>query len=157
MQIIKYFRNNHAANSLYKAEGGKALVLPSGIRWNTVTVCFEVFVSEWQKLLKICEENRNVIDPVIRAKAENMFVKRSVEDYLIILKPISVTLDTLQRNNANLSTAVTACKKLEAKFKETDLNSSQMSKFRKRYKQAMTPTHFLAFLLDPTQTIHTDR
>lgn len=152
VQIIKYFRNNHAANSLYKAEGGKALVLPSDIRWNTVTDCFEVFVSEWQKLLKICEENRDVIDSVIRAKVENMVVKRSVEDYLIILKPISVTLDTLQRNNANLSTAVTAWKKLGAKFKETDLNSSQMSKFRKRYKQAMTPSHFLAFLLDPTQT-----
>ncbi|CAG9782321.1 unnamed protein product [Diatraea saccharalis] len=61
----------------YYAQGGKALVLPSDIRCNTVTDCFEVFVSEWQKLLKICEENREVIDPVIRAKVENMVVKRS--------------------------------------------------------------------------------
>lgn len=152
VQIVKYFRNNHAASALYKAEGGRALVLPKDVRWNTVSDCFEVFLSEWQKLLKVCEENRDVIDSVIRTKVENMVIKRSVEDFLLILKPISVALDTLQRNNANLSTAVTAWKKLEAKFDDADINVSQMSKFQKRYQQAMTPSHFLAFLLDPTQT-----
>lgn len=40
-----------------------------------------------------------------------------MEGYLIILKPISVTLDTLQKNNANLSTAITAWKKPGAQFK----------------------------------------
>lgn len=44
---------------------------------------------------------------------------------------MSVTVYVLQRSNANLSTAVMACKIFEAKFEETDINISQISKFQK--------------------------
>lgn len=78
---------------------------------------------------------RDVIDPFIREKVENVVLNKSVQDYIITLKPIYVTLDTLQRINANLSNAVTALKKLRDKFLETVLDSSQVLKFYKRYKQ----------------------
>lgn len=152
VQIIKYFRNNHAASALYRKEGGKALVLPQDVRWNTLNDCFEVYISEWQKLLKICEENRNSIDTAIQRKIENIVLKRSVEDFLSLLKPISITLDSLQKNNASLSDAVKAWKGLEAKFEETEISIRQLAMFKKRYEQAMTPSHFLAYLLDPTHT-----
>lgn len=46
VQVVKYFRNNHAASALYKKEGGKALVLPQDVRWNTLNDCFAVYISE---------------------------------------------------------------------------------------------------------------
>lgn len=57
----------------------------------------------------MCKQKEGSIDPVIREKVENMAIKnikRSIADFLIILKPISVALDTLQRQNVNMFIAV---------------------------------------------------
>lgn len=35
-----------------------------------VTVLKSLYVYEWQKLLKLCEKNMAVMDPVIQAKAK---------------------------------------------------------------------------------------
>lgn len=153
VHVVKYFRNNHLASAKYKAAGGKALILPQDVRWNTLADCLEIFTQEWQKLLQICEENKDQIDSLIFQKVSNIKLKRSAEDFLKIIKPISVTLDKLQRTDAFLADAVEAWKELEAVFDDTiTLNIKQMAAFQKRYAQALTPYHFLAYLLDPRKT-----
>lgn len=151
LQIVKYFRNTHLPNAWYKQKGGKKLIVPHDVRWNTLSDCFETYVSEWSKLLEICEEHEGDIDPVIFKKVSNIQIKRMAEDFLKLLKPISVTLDRMQQRRACLSYAVEEWKKLEAVF--TSFESTERiikQKFVKRYEQATTPIHFLAYLLDPT-------
>lgn len=153
VHIVKYFRNSHLPSAWYKEKGGKRLVVPQDVRWNTVCECFEVYVNEWTKLLQICEEHKEEIDQVIFQKVSNIQIKRMAEDFLKLLKPISVTLDKLQQKDAFLSQAVFEWKKLEAVFDslEDDTNIEQIRMFQKRYHQALTPFHFLAYLLDPTK------
>jgi transcription termination factor NusB len=152
VHVVKYFRNNHLASAKYKAEGGKALVMPQDVRWNTLADCLEVYVSEWQKLLKICEENRNEIDTIVSEKVSNIQIKRLAEDFLAILKPISIALDRVKKN-AFLSDAVEVWKELESTFdKDDNISIIQIRIFKKRYNQAMTPYHYLAYLLDPRKT-----
>ncbi|XP_055845077.1 uncharacterized protein LOC129911335 [Episyrphus balteatus] len=152
VQVVKYFRNNHEAAAKYKAEGGRSLIIPHEVRWNTLADCFQTYLSEWQTILKVCEENRNIIASAIYQKVTNMMLKRSIEDLLKIYKPIAVALDSLQRTNASLSDAVEVFKQLELTFEEQDANLNQISALKKRYKMALTPAHFLSYMLDPTKT-----
>lgn len=152
--IVKYFRNNHFASATYAKEGGKKFVLPNDVRWNSLADCLQVFIESWPKLLKISEDHRNEIDAVVREKISNIYLKRSAEDYLAILKPISVAIDRLQRTDATLSDVVQEFKILESAFEETDFTLSQIQKFKHRYEQCITPYHLLAYLLDPTKPQH---
>lgn len=58
----------------------------------------ESYIKAWPTLLKICEENRETIDKDIQTKVGNVGIKRSAKDLLLLLKPISVSLDTVQNN-----------------------------------------------------------
>lgn len=153
VQVVKYFRNNHLASAKYKQAGGKTLVLPSDVRWNSVPDCLEMYVSQWNILLKVCEENKEKIDNTIYQKVSNIGIKRSAEEYFNILKPISIALDTLQGKGASLSDAVEQWKKLEYIFEEEDLQLSvqQFKTFQRRYEQALTPYHFIAYMVDPSK------
>lgn len=152
--VVKYFRNNHFASATYAKEGGKKLVVPNDVRWNSLADCLEVFIESWPKLLKISEEHKNDIDAIVREFFLNIHLKRSAEDYLAILKPISVAIDRLQRTDATLSDVVQEFKNLESAFEETNFTLSQIQKFRHRYEQCITPYHLLAYLLDPTKPQH---
>lgn len=152
--VVKYFRNNHFASAAYAKEGGKKLVLPNDVRWNSLADCLQVFIESWPKLLKISEDYKKEIDAVVREKISNIYLKRSAEDYLAMLKPISVAIDRLQRTDATLSDVVQEFKNLESKFEETDFTLSHLQKFRHRYEQCITPYHLLAYLLDPTKPQH---
>lgn len=62
-------------------------------------------------------------------------------------------LDKLQKKNAFLSDAVEVWKELERIFEEElELSLSQLHIFKKRYEQALTPYHFVAYILDVTKT-----
>lgn len=150
--IVKYFRNSHFASAAYAKQGGKKLVLPNDVRWNSLADCLEGFVESWPILFKIAEENKNEIESTIREKVSNIHLKRLAEDYLKILKPISIAIDRLQKNDASISDVVEQFKILESHFEETDFNLKQMSIFQKRYEQCVTAHHLLAFLLDPTKS-----
>lgn len=152
VRVVKYFRNNHFASAKYKEAGGKALVLPQEVRWNTLADCLEVYVCEWDKLLKICDENKKLIDSVVYNKVYNIELKRSAEEFLKLLKPISIALDKMQKMNTSLSVAVEIWKELESVFDEEDFTLQQVNIFKKRYKQALTNYHFIAYMLDPTKT-----
>lgn len=151
-QIVKYFRNNHFASATYAKEGGKKLVIPSDVRWNSLADCLQVFTESWPILFRISEEHKEKIDSIIREKISNIHLKRSAEDYLKILKPISIAIDRLQKTDATIADGVEQFKILENYFEETNLTLHQVQKFKNRYNMCITPYHLLAFLIDPTKT-----
>lgn len=62
-------------------------------------------------------------------------------------------LDKLQKKNAFLSDAVEVWKELDRIFlEELELPLTQIQIFQNRYKQALTPYHFVAYILDITKT-----
>ena len=77
VQIVKYFRNNHMAKAKFSAAGGKGLVLPSDVRWNSVADCLEAYVTQWDIILKICEDNSKDIDSAIFKKVSNIGLKHA--------------------------------------------------------------------------------
>ena len=56
-------------------------------------------------ILKVCEEHRDNIDAMIAKKVRDISIKRNAEDYLGLLKPITVALDKMQSDNCKLSEA----------------------------------------------------
>lgn len=82
----------------------------------------------------------------------NMAIKRNAEDMLLMLKPISVALDKMQKDNCSLSNVVNIWKNLKETLKDSNNNCCKIF-FTKRYEQALTPAHFLAYLLDPNSEV----
>ena len=65
------------------------------------------------------------------------------------MKPLAVALDRLQANDSHLADAVVIWKDLAEKFeKSDDLPLADTIRLRARMSIALTPTHFLAYLLD---------
>ena len=74
----------------------------------------------------------------------------NAEDYLQRLKPISVALDKVQRDNCFMAQAVDAWKQLERDLEDVNQPLTVMKKAQERCSQALTPAHYLAHILDPT-------
>lgn len=153
-QIIKYFRNTHVPSAKYRQAGGKMLVLPSDVRWNTLADTLESYLNNWHILSKVCTENRLSIDRNIIAKIENIQIKNNAQDYLVHLKVIAVALDKCQRNSCTISDATDIWKEVLQHFENEveptgSVSQEELSNVRNRYKMAVTEIHFLAYLLDP--------
>ncbi|ERL92886.1 hypothetical protein D910_10191 [Dendroctonus ponderosae] len=137
------------AKAKFSAPGGKGLVLPSDVRWNSVADCLEAYATQWD-ILKICEDNSKDIDSAILKKVSNIGLKHGEQEYLSLLKPIAVALDILQKKNATISYAVEQWKLLQDKFEESqNLSLEKLQKFQHRYKQALTPYHFIVYMFSP--------
>lgn len=149
VHVVKYFRNNHFASAMYRQEGGNCLIMPQDVRWNTMSDCLDAYIKNWSKLLKICEEHRDRIDPTVKTKVSNMVLKRSAEELLGRLRPIAIALDRMQRDTTMLAESVDVWKELRDQLGLLD-NREVTRKFERRYEQAMTPAHLLANLLHPT-------
>ena len=149
VRIIKYFRNTHLPAARYKASGGKALVISHEVRWNTITDSLESYIANWPILVKVCEENRDQIHLDIANKVKNYSIKRNAEEFLVRLKPISIALDRIQRDNAIISDTVEVWKMLQADLKNTGQPNNVLTKVHNRATQAITPAHYCANLIDP--------
>ncbi|XP_029655938.1 uncharacterized protein LOC115229781 [Octopus sinensis] len=147
--INKYFRNVHLPAAWYKSNGGKKLVLPIDVRWNTLSDCFQSYLDNWSIILRTCEEHRTDIDTEIFPKVQNISLKRRVEEYLMLIKPIAVALDKIQNDSTTISHAVEIWKELEQTYIDNGCTNI-LGKVRIRAKQALTPFHLLANLIDPT-------
>lgn len=148
VQVMKYFRNSHLPSAWYKAAGGRQLVLPQEVRWNTLADCLQSYLDNWSTLLKVCEEHRDEIESSISDKVKNFGLKRNAEDYLQRMKPIAVALDKVQSDSCRISDAVDVWKQLESELSESQ-PSNIVKKVQNRSKQALTPAHYLANILDP--------
>jgi Protein of unknown function (DUF 659)/hAT family C-terminal dimerisation region len=147
VRVTKYFRNNHLAAAAYKSTGGLRLIMPQEVRWNTMADCLETYISQWPKLMAVCEQNRDEIDKDISNIVTNIGVKRSAEELLQRLKPIAVALDSVQRDSCNIAEAVEIWKKLKSDLPLESRDSKK--KFQKRFDQALSPYHFLANIIHP--------
>jgi len=147
-QVIKYFRNSHKIGAKYKQAGGKTLILPSDVRWNTFSDCLKSYLENWHILSSVCSNNRTATDTTIIRKIEDMELKRNAEDYFRKLKIISISLDKIQKDSCTLSDAIDVWKDL-LDFFEKNCNSNEVEKLKDRYDMAVTPPHFLANMLDP--------
>lgn len=149
-KIMKYFRNTHFAAAKYKEAGGKALVMPQDVRWNTLADCLESYISNWHILSKVCTDNRVVISSDISSKVNDMNLKIKAMDYLEKLKVISVALDKIQRDCCTISEATEIWIEIINHFKlqQNNFVESDLHCVLQRFKMAMTPAHYLANLLD---------
>lgn len=57
--INKYFRNHHLPKSWYDAAGGKQLVIPTDVRWNSYADCLSSYTTNWAALAKVAEDHRD--------------------------------------------------------------------------------------------------
>ena len=72
---MKYFKNIHLPNAYYKMAGGKSLIIPSNVRWNTILGCIEANLNNWHVFMRVYEENCNIKQEII-ADVQNFEIKR---------------------------------------------------------------------------------
>lgn len=66
-----------------------------------------------------------------------------------MVKPIAIALDKLQSNKTKIGDAVSIFKSLALDLENVLTTSNDKDIFKKRYKMALSPVHFAAFMLDP--------
>ena len=130
-----------------RQNGGKSPPLPDDTRWNSVNDCLQAYIDNWPILVNVVESHCEEIDPDIREKVLDINLKRQAVDYLSKMKPLAVALDRLQADNCHLADAVVIWKELADTFE--DMPVEDFMKFESRMSIALTPAHFLAYLLDP--------
>jgi len=92
------------------------LKIPSNVRWNTMLDCIEANLNNWYVFMRVCKENRNIIKQEIIADVQNLEIKIQAEEYQSMVKPISVTLDYIQRNETTIADSVIIWKDLFKKL-----------------------------------------
>ena len=147
VSIAKYFRNHHRPGAWYRAAGGKMLPLPSAVRWNSVTDTLQAYIDNWSILVSVVKSHKSDMDTTVCEMVLDINIKRKAEDYLSRTKPISVALDKLQSDTCHISDAVKIWKDLQQDFEGMPLSVSKP--FQSRIKIALTPAHYLAYILDP--------
>lgn len=148
VQIVKYFRNHHLPAAWYKAAGGKKLVVPQEVRWNTLADCLQSYLDNWSTIIKVCDDHRDNIDSKISKKVQDISIKRNAEDYLKRMKPIAVALDKVQSDTCKISDAVEVWKELSRDM-EASQSLNVATKVQHRSEQALTDVHYLANIIDP--------
>ncbi|GBP55912.1 hypothetical protein EVAR_43704_1 [Eumeta japonica] len=134
-----------ALDAKYKEAGGKALVLPQDVRWNTLADCLESYVNNWHYLVKVCSEHRSILDLTIVRKGQDVEFKENVENYLKKLKKVAIALDLIQKDLCVLSN----CTHIWKDLLSSDWLPEEADKLKARFKAAMTPAHCAAYILDP--------
>lgn len=73
IQVLKYFKSHHLPKAWYEEAGGKSLVLPIDVRWNSTCNAISCYIDNWSIFAKICEEHRteSVICKEIASKVCN--------------------------------------------------------------------------------------
>ena len=113
--------------------------------------CLESFTQNWHKLRQVSEEGGNVVDPAIAKLIQKYSLKKEAEYLLGRLKPISVALDKIQGDSCGIADAVVIWKQLEKDLISLDDNGI-LKAFHDRRSMALTPAHYLAYLLHPQYT-----
>lgn len=107
------------------------------------------YLKNWSKLLTVCEERRDDIDPDIARPTKDVAVKQNCEDYLNILKPIAVALDRMQAADCSIADSVNIWKDLDDSLKPVLSPTNFKKKLLKRKTSNLTSNHYLAYLLTP--------
>ena len=147
--VIKYFRNHHLQAFKLKKYGGKKLTLPADTRWNTITDSMESYLKNLDVLEQVCLDESANVNAGITLKVLSAEFSQRVKKYLRKLKPISVALDKIQREN----TLISECAEIWIEMKDEVLSNikekTEEMKVNERYATAITDGHCLANMLDP--------
>lgn len=154
--IMRYFKYTHFASAKYKEAGGKAIVIPQQVRWNTMADCLKVLLENWHIMSDICLNHSTAIDLSISLKVNDMALKQQVQALYKKLENIAVTLDISQKTSCCIGEVTEAWIELKNMFegenvrlRETEYSLDDLRKFKARYEMAMSPAHFAANLLHP--------
>ena len=60
----------------------------------------------WPILVQIIDENSDALDDSIKFKIMNMGNNKNAEDSLLLLKPISIALDRIQKDSCSIAETV---------------------------------------------------
>ena len=119
--------------------------LPNDTRWNSQLKCIETFIRNRPFMMIIVAQNEDLIDTRIRNLIHNVGLFNEVKNLQSQLQPVSVPLDKLQ---SDTSTIADSCEIWLDLLPSPSL-APYSDKVRHRFRQAMTPTHYLAYLLHP--------
>jgi len=147
--IFKYFKHSHFFGARYKLEGGKALVFPQDVRWNTLADTIECYLDNWHILYKFCNDNRSAIEASIFTKVKDLHTKTVAQEYLVILKKLAISLDLIQADSCTISEATSIWLGLKHFFELETHNAPMIDLFKDRFDMALTEYHLLAYILDP--------
>ena len=132
LPVIKYFQKFHKAVSWLLEKGlPRKLSLPSDTRWNSTRDGLMSFIDAWPAMVTIAEENRIEMQKEIYDAITNLNLKRNIEDYLLLLNPVSYALDKTQASDVNLLEAVKIWHDLSKEIGPR-LSIKQMESFAKR-------------------------
>lgn len=150
--ILKYFKYTHLPNAWYREVGGKMLVIPQEVRWNTYFDSIKCFLENRGKLVQICQDHKNDIDKHIFKLVNDVNLTVNCTDYLEILKPIANALDKMQRDSTKLAESVDIWNNLKQELESCSCTINNQAKVKKHFEarqdMALSTAHFAANLLD---------
>jgi hypothetical protein len=144
--INKYFRNHHIPNALLNehAEAVKP-VIPGATRWNSQIDCLRSYVTNRPFMMLICNNDDNDIDGNTTKLVNDMNLYKNVKHHIEQLQLISVALDKSQSDNCSIADI---CDIWLSLLEQSEL-ALHKSKILKRIKQALTSSHYLAYMMHP--------
>lgn len=146
IKIIKYFKYTHLPTAWYKKNGGKLLVIPQAVRWNTMFDTLKSFLDNRGKLVQVCQDHKLEIDKEIFNLVNDVNLMVNCTDYINILTPIADALDEMQKDD----TKIAQCVEIWCKLKEQLETSGKdiKKKLLAREEMALSPAHLAANMLD---------
>lgn len=145
-KVVKYFRNKPILSALYKQAGGKKLVVPKEVRWNTMNDSIRSYLDNRGILVKLCQDCKEHIDNDIIIIVNDTAITANAVDLLKTFTPIAIALEKMQRNCTTIAVAVEIWNKLESELK--DQPAQVKVAFLKRRKLALYGAHYVANMLD---------
>jgi len=146
IKIIKYFKHTHLPKFWYKRAGGKRLVIPIEVRWNTIHDTIASFLANRGVLIQVCQDRKNEIDKEISKLVNDQNLASNCLDYSSRMKPIAIALHRAQRNQTTIAIAVEIWIKLRRDLEGQPQHVK--TAFEARKKMALGPDHFLANMTD---------
>ena len=107
--------------------------------------CIKTYLTNKPFLLNILAQHEDVIDLSIVNLINSVGLYREAKNLYDQLIPISISLDKLQGEKSNIADSCEEWMKLL----QLDELKCHQSKIQQRFKQAITPTHFLANMINP--------
>lgn len=132
-KIIKYLKYSHFFSAKLKMTGGKKLILPQDVRWNTMADSIESYLENWSIFHKICTDNRSAVQNDILTSDEDIAMKNRAHEYLIKLKKIAGALDRVQSDNYTISEATSIWLTLQKYFENQAFDADILQKVSNRF------------------------
>lgn len=118
--------------------------LPNETRWNRYIKCLEIYVQNKDVFMKIIDKYEEV-DTNIRNIINNIALYKEVKHLISLLKPISISLDVLQRDSSTIADVTNEFLTI-LKSEELGIYNKCL---QKRFDECITPAHILSYMLHP--------